>query len=91
MRHFRRHADALAQRDGPADRGRHPLRPGGRRPGRRRLARRRDGAQAALALESWQLPELLGVAVTAGAVPDAPGDAGEAIDTIPIPVVPEVC
>ncbi len=57
----------------------------------RRLARRRDGAQAALALESWQLPELLGVAVTAGAVPDAPGDAGEAIDTIPIPVVPEVC
>jgi hypothetical protein len=67
----------------------------------RRLQGLRESDQAALRLEMWQLPELLGVVVAAGAVPETPGGLGlddgtggdgtGGGDAIPIPVVPEVC
>jgi predicted phage baseplate assembly protein len=62
----------------------------------RRLQGLREGDQAVLRLEIWQLPELLGVVVAAGEVPETPGGLGlgegdGSGDEIPIPVVPEVC
>jgi hypothetical protein len=65
----------------------------------RRLQGPREGDQAALRLEIWQLPELLGVVVAAGAVPETPGGLGLGDgdgdgtdgDAVPVPVVPEVC
>jgi predicted phage baseplate assembly protein len=57
----------------------------------RMLPRARANAAVSLGLESWQLPELLGVVVVVG---DPPSDlrlGDTATDEIPIPVVPEVC
>jgi predicted phage baseplate assembly protein len=69
----------------------------------RRIQALRDGAQAALRLDLWQLPELLAVVVAEGEVPQTVSGSGDGSgggtgtgsgagnDEIPIPVVPEVC
>jgi baseplate J-like protein len=56
------------------------------------LPRARANDPVALALDVWQLPELLGVVVVVGDAPtDLRLDTGAAGDEIPIPLVPEVC
>ncbi|MDV7402603.1 hypothetical protein RZS08_64875, partial [Arthrospira platensis SPKY1] len=55
------------------------------------------GADDAITLEPFQLPELVGLAVERGGPgsapprPDDPDDADPDTRTVPVPVIPDVC